>query len=232
MEKFRIGMNIRDVITVANMNEIADAVNWTKEHGNGSPDQGSSGRRFFRAGEIRIKNVGSAALDQFSAVALTGLELTSDNCDTFAGEIPTFTADVVTAARQYMPWAICLEPANVNEMSKALILGVTPALVTINDPADQYAQPLIDSATGELESCQAGSARILCKEGDTGLQWCILQLGGVGNGGASIAAVNIMPTYGGGDGTILPVVIGSGGALVPTSGGSISVKFPYLDGYN
>ena len=34
MQKFKIGMNIREVITAANMNEIADAVNAVKENQN------------------------------------------------------------------------------------------------------------------------------------------------------------------------------------------------------
>ena len=34
MQKFKVGMNIRQVITTANMNEIADAVNAVKENQN------------------------------------------------------------------------------------------------------------------------------------------------------------------------------------------------------
>lgn len=49
---------------------------------------------------------------------------------------------------------------------------------------------------------------------------------------AKLAAVVTMPTSGGGMGTATPVMLGSGGEITTVSGGAISVKFPYLDGYN
>lgn len=179
MQKFKIGMNIREVITAANMNEIADAVNAVKENQN-NPTPRQTGGRAYQTGEIRIKNGESSTLEQFSAVSLTGLELTAQNCDSFAFETPTFTAGKVTTARKDMPFAILLEPANSGELSKALVTGVTPAKVTIKDQTHQYAKPTPDSSAGALESCDAGTARILYKAGSSGEQWCILQLGAGG----------------------------------------------------
>ena len=54
----------------------------------------------------------------------------------------------------------------------------------------------------------------------------------VNGGGMILAAVVTMPTSGGGVGTVAPVGIGSGGEIIPTSGASIPVIFPDLDGYN
>ena len=174
MEKFTIGMDIRDVVTVANMNEIADAVNRTKEFGKPFPGQ-TVANRGSRVGEIRIKNNRSVTLDQYSAVSLYNAELTPYNCDEFAYETPTFIGGTVTAADK--PFAILLEPANYGDLVRALISGVTPAKITMRSAGHQYAQPVVGSATGALESCEIGSARILWRGGDSGEQWCILQLG-------------------------------------------------------
>ena len=53
-----------------------------------------------------------------------------------------------------------------------------------------------------------------------------------GGGSVTLAAVVSLPTSGGCIGTVSPVMIGSGGEITITSGASIPVKFPYLDGYN
>ena len=64
----------------------------------------------------------------------------------------------------------------------------------------------------------------------------VVSSGGAGTGGGgtgvTLAAVVTMPTSGGGVGTVSPVTVGSGGEITPTSGASIPVVFPDLDGYN
>ena len=60
----------------------------------------------------------------------------------------------------------------------------------------------------------------------------VVSSGGAGGGKMILAAVVTMPTSGGGVGTAVPVTVGSGGAITPTSGAAIPVTFPYLDGYN
>lgn len=182
MERFKIGMDPRKVITEANMNEIRDAVNWTRENKERLSGRGVKGE-YYENGEIRIKYTGSKTLNQFAAVALTGLVLTPENCDEFATAVPTFTAGTMTAALADSPFAICRKPANPGEITKAVLTGVTPARVTIKDAAHQFAKPTPDSEAGALESCESGTARIVWKAGSSGEQWCILQIGAGGAGG-------------------------------------------------
>lgn len=183
MEKFSVGMDVRKVVTAKNMNEFVGAVNWIKEHEDVKNRSGHSSG--FKGGEIRVKYDGEEMLETFSAVALNELELTPDNCDSFEFEIPTFNAEPFTEDAEDSPFAIILEPATAGDLVKAVMIGITPAKVTILDDSHEYAKPTADG-DGMLESCESGTARILWKAGESDEQWCVLQLGaGAGGAGSS-----------------------------------------------
>ncbi len=165
------------MLTGETVNEIAAAVNFVNESLK-IEQNGSSETKFYQNGEIRIFYTGST-LPQFSAIALTGLAI-KPNDDNFKYTTPTFTAGLVTEAKPDVPFAICAEPAKKNKYTKAVISGVIPAKVSIKDTAHKYAKPTPGSSTGALESCEAGTARIIYSPGKTGQQWCILQLGAGG----------------------------------------------------
>lgn len=166
-------------VTGKTFNEIAAAVNAVNESLRLS-DGTNPDNKIYQNGEIRIFYTGST-LPQFAAIALTGLAVKPDD-DKFKYTTPTFTAGLVTEAKPGVPFAICAEPAKKNKFIKAVITGITPAKVSIKDTAHQYAKPTPGSSTGALESCEAGTARIIYSPGKTGQQWCILQLGAGGAG--------------------------------------------------
>lgn len=162
------------VVSGETFNEIADAVNWTHENQarlNG-PD---AFNKSFQNGEIRIKYLDSGTLPIFSAVALTGLAITPRDSK-FVYNTPTLNANKVTTSNEKSAFAICAEPANSGKLTKAVLTGIIPAKVTINDATHEFAKPTPGGA-GTLESCETGTARIIWKAGVSGEQWCILQLG-------------------------------------------------------
>ena len=67
------------------------------------------------------------------------------------------------------------------------------AKVTIKDATHEFAKPTPGGA-GTLESCETGTARIIWKAGNSGEQWCILQLGA---GGAEVYDGPFAITYNG-----------------------------------
>ena len=96
---------------------------------------------------------------------------------------PVFIGQKMTEEREGKPYAILLEPLAKDQIGRAMVLGIVPAKVTIQDADDQYAVPIPGSTSGGLKSDSTGVARILWKAGGAGSQWCLLQLGGAGSGG-------------------------------------------------
>ena len=179
MEKVRQGETVK--IKAATWNAFVDAANYVKEV---RQNQGARGvASGLDVGIVRIKNGESAQHDRFSALAITGVCVTAAaNEDEFTSCPPVFEGLKMTAEREGKPYAILLEPIAAGEIGRAMVLGVTPAKVTIKASDDDYAVPKAGSAKGELESSSTGTARILWKAGGSGEQWCVLQLGGAGAG--------------------------------------------------
>lgn len=171
MKKYQRNQNY--IVSGETFNEIAEAVNWTKE--NQAKLLGTEAfSKTFQNGEIRIKYLDEETLPTFSAVAIDDLAIIPED-NKFNYETQTFNANKVTSENAEKPFAICVEPANQGKLTKAILSGITPAKVTIQDAAHGFAKPT--DGNGALESCETGTAKILWKAGDSGEQWCILQLG-------------------------------------------------------
>jgi len=121
---------------------------------------------------------------RFSAMAITDVLIRPDaNEPEFTGKCPAFLGRKVTNAYEEYPYAVLLEPVDAGKIGRALLLGIVPAKVSILDPEHKFAEPMIGNASGAMQSAENGVARILWKAGNTGTQWCMLQLGGAGSGG-------------------------------------------------
>lgn len=178
MKKYQRNQNY--IVSGETFNEIAEAVNWTKE--NQAKLLGTEAfSKTFQNGEIRIKYLDEETLPTFSAVAIDDLAIIPED-NKFIYETQTFNANKVTSENAEKPFAICVEPANQGKLTKAILSGITPAKVTIQDAAHGFAKPTEDG-DGALESCETGTAKILWKAGESGEQWCVLLLGsGTGSG--------------------------------------------------
>lgn len=204
MRKYQRNQNY--IISGETFNEIADAVNWTKE--NQTRLLGSEAfSKSFQNGEIRIKYCDQDPLPTFSAVAIGELAIIPED-DKFSYETQTFEAHKVTNENKENAFAICVEPANQGKLTKAILSGITPAKVTIQDAAHGFAKPTADG-DGALESCETGTAKILWKAGTSGEQWCILQLG-AGAAGSGAEDFPFKITISGGGTTPPEIVIQNG----------------------
>lgn len=179
MEKVRSGEEL--VIRASTWNAFVDAANWVKEQ---RLNRGGKGiRSGAGVGIVFVKNGESEPRERFTALVLTDISVTPEtNEDEFLSCPSVFLGQKMTEAREGMPYAILLEPIEPGEIGRAMVLGIVPAMVTVQDSSDPYAEPVPNSSTGALRSSATGVARILWKASGSGTQWALLQLGGAGGG--------------------------------------------------
>ena len=149
MEKVRSGEAVN--IKAATWNAFVDAANWVKEAKQNTLGGGiSSG---IGGGIVPMKNMEETDYPRFSALVITGVAVSpSANEDEFVSCPTVFEGQRMTTEREDMPYAILLEPVASHEIGRAMLLGLTPAKVTINSADDQYAVPKANSEDGALES--------------------------------------------------------------------------------
>ena len=181
MEKVRQGEQV--VIKASTWNGFVDAANFVKEAKQNT--LGGGIRSGIGGGIVPLKNMEDRDYPRFSALVITGVAVSpSANEDEFVSCPTVFEGQRMTSEREDMPYAVLLEPIAAREIGRAMLLGLTPAKVSIQSSDDQYAVPKPNSDSGELQSSETGVARILWKAGGSGSQWCVLQLGGAGGGTA------------------------------------------------
>ena len=181
MEKVRQGEQV--VIKASTWNGFVDAANFVKEAKQNT--LGGGIRSGIGGGIVPLKNMEDRDYPRFSALVITGVAVSpSANEDEFVSCPTVFEGQRMTSEREDIPYAVLLEPIAACEIGRAMLLGLTPAKVSIQSSDDQYAVPKPNSESGELQSSETGVARILWKAGGSGSQWCVLQLGGAGGGKA------------------------------------------------
>ncbi len=179
MEKVRSGEEL--VIKASTWNAFIDAANFTKEQRQNQFGKGL--RSGVGAGVVLIKNAEPELRDRFTALVLNDIAVPpSANENEFVSCPPVFIGQKMTDEREGRPYAILLEPVAAGAIGRAMVFGIVPAKVSIQDADDQYAVPTPNSSAGALQSDSTGVARIVWKAGGTGAQWCLLQLGGAGGG--------------------------------------------------
>lgn len=179
MEKVKAGDKV--VIRASTWNAFIDAANWTKEQRQNQCGKGL--RSGVGTGIVLMKNGESEPRDRFTALVLSDIAIPPNvNEDEFVSCTPVFVGQKMTEEREGKPYAILLQPLAAGEIGRAMVLGIVPAKVNIEDAEDEYAVPTPGSSTGALQSDATGVARIIWKAGGAGSQWCLLQLGGAGGG--------------------------------------------------
>ena len=174
MNKVQTGDPIQ--IKAATWNSFIDAAEYVKnlqsDQRGGPLSNGNS------SGVVLLKNGESTLFPRFSAMAITDVLIRPDaNEPEFTGKCPAFLGRKVTNAYEEYPYAVLLEPVDAGKIGRALLLGIVPAKVSILDPEHKFAEPMVGNASGAMQSAENGVARILWKAGNTGTQWCMLQLG-------------------------------------------------------
>ena len=164
-------------------NEISDVVNFV----NATRRNTTEGPDFLKLqnGMIQIKNATANTIPEFCALTISDVVINPKTNENDFKYGPILVSGVMTTAQNAnQSFCILRDQIEKDKIGRAILTGITPAQVTIKDASHQFAKPTPDSATGALESCEAGTARIVYKAGNSGLQWCILQLGAGGAGGS------------------------------------------------
>lgn len=197
MNKVRPGDPV--AISAAVWNDVLDAAalaKRTKRTGAGIPDG-------LDVGIVRVKNTSDGDLDRFAALGISfGIGVTPEKNELAFQNEPAVLFGGISDGDG--PWVVLQEPIPAGKIGRAMLFGVTPAQVDVADKEHDFAEPVEDNAAGALQSCAAGTARILWKPDKTGLQWCILHVG-AGSGAA-------------GDPSVCPAVVESFSAGVYTVG--------------
>lgn len=180
MNKVQTGDPIQ--IKASTWNSFIDAAEYVKNLQ--SDQRGGPLRNGNSSGVVLLKNGEGTLFPQFSALVLTDMLIKpSVNEKEFTGKTPAFLGRRMVENFAEYPYAILLEPIAPGKIGKALLLGVIPVKITILDADHKFAEPIPGSAAGAMQSADSGVARILWKAGNSGNQWCMLQLGGAGSGG-------------------------------------------------
>ena len=180
MNKVQTGDPIQ--IKAATWNSFIDAAEYVKNLQ--SDQRGGPLSNGKYSGVVLLKNGESTLFPRFSAMAITDVLIRPDvNEPEFTGKCPAFLGRKVTNAYEEYPYAVLLEPVDAGKIGRALLLGIVPAKVSILDPEHKFAEPMVGNASGAMQSAENGVARIIWKGGNSGNQWCLLQLGGAGSGG-------------------------------------------------
>ena len=181
MQKVLPGQPVK--IKASTWNGFIDAANYVQNQQRGIG--GVSGKSMNEFGAVLVRNDAGVAMNQFCAVALTELLVTPYNNEAdFRNRAPVFSGTAFTESSNHLvQLAITAEPIPPGEMGKATVLGVTPALVRMDDLTHPYATA--DTLRpGYLKSAASGYCRILWRYPATGDQWALLLMGG-GDGGGS-----------------------------------------------
>ena len=181
MNKVRPGDPV--AISAATWNDVLDAAALAK----GSRRTGAGIPDGLEPGIVRVKNATDEDLDRFAALSVAhGIGVAPDkNVLAFQNE-PAVLFGRIWAGDG--AWVVLQEPIPSGKIGRAMLFGVTPAQVDVADKEHDFAEPVEDNAAGALQSCAAGTARILWKKGGTGLQWCLLHVG-AGSGAAAEPSV-------------------------------------------
>lgn len=84
----------------------------------------------------------------------------------FPGTEPATTAD---------QFAVTIDPLEISELGRAVLMGIASTWVNIVNAADTYATPKV-SVTSMMESASTGPARILWRETGTGTKRALVQI--------------------------------------------------------
>ncbi len=171
MKKVVTGQSFKPKATT--WNSFIDAAVYVKQRQAGVTAKTPS--RDSKSGVVLVRNATGQELKQFAIVSLGDLIITpSGNEPEFRGNIPVFEAELITDENLEKPYGILQKPLQQSECGPAMLAGITPAKVVIDDENHEFAVP----DTNGLKSSKSGLARILWKEPETGEKWAVLLLGG------------------------------------------------------
>ena len=153
-------------LSARQFNALVDAAQWVNQHKNDITGQRTPGS--LPAGWCLIRNDSGSDRRRFESLAIDDILISpADNETQFlskpavVGKLPTSAH--VAAGRI----AVLQEPIPKSANGRAVIVGLTPALVTVGDATDPRADLVADSGT--LQTGPLGAAKVLYLNSDKGL---------------------------------------------------------------
>jgi len=160
-------------------NAFVDAARYVRNQQTGFA--GETGYRQQRSSIIRAYNTSGEDMTLF-APAIIGdpvVEIEDEESALdFLDGIPMFEiAPITQEEEQSKPFCILLEPVDDDETGKAMIAGLIPVKLYVDNSEHQYAVPDTED-TSRLKSAESGSCRIIWKADDFDECWALVLLGG------------------------------------------------------
>lgn len=140
-------------------------------------DQRAGGGPFPTLRSVLVQNKTGGDLDVCSVVGLGDplFAPDGDSLTTFQQQIG-FEGNAPTADQDEGYFGITVQPLAVDEIGLAVVDGVVPVQIAVNDPDHLYAE-IRAADTGKLDSVLYGSAQILWRDGGEGTVWAVVRLG-------------------------------------------------------
>lgn len=138
--------------------------------------QESIANAYLQAGIVQVQNNSGADRDVLDILAINApLILPTENLTRWRSAV-TFDgiAPALTHPGRYV---VLQEPIAAGRIGRAMVIGVTPALVDVSSTAHRFAE-VASGVTSSLKSGKNGSARILWQESGTGVVRAIVMLTG------------------------------------------------------
>ena len=149
---------------------------------------------FGQAGVVRVKNASGTDRDISEVLAIdVPLILPSDNLERWRSEV-TFSG-VTPGATHAGRYVVLQEPIANGKIGRAMVIGVTPALLDVTAESDRFAE-VVNTVATSLKTGTTGSARILWKESGTGSKRGVVMLTGETGGQMYIHVASADPTAG------------------------------------
>ena len=179
--KVNKGQKFQPTATV--WNGFVDAANWVQQQQQNTTS--NTERLKNQNGIVFVKNSSGSDADVLSVVALSDFMIKPTNDEakrTFIADVPFFSFTKVTKDNlDKTPIAVLQQPIKNGESGKALMMGVTPCYVNIEN--NSHTSAVADSSTAfGAKSSTDGDIKILWKPSGTGKQLCMV---GVGLGGST-----------------------------------------------
>ena len=159
-------------------NGFVDAANWVQQQQQNTLQ--NIERLKNQNGIILAKNTSGSDADILSVVALSDIQIkpsTDQSKRTFMSDIPFFSFSKVDENnKDKYPIAILQQPVKNGETGKALVMGITPCYVNIDN--DTHGSAVADTLSAfSLKSASDGNIKILWKPTGSGKQLCMVAVG-------------------------------------------------------
>lgn len=163
-------------------NEMIDVLRWARtQRGSGKNQVAQLVRN---STIVRIKNTSGADRDRFHVLGLGAPTIDAATDAVSFKYDPTITGETPLVSTHVGRFGVLLEPIKNNEFGRAVIAGITPAIINVaSDKAMKFAD-IEDSQPGRLQLLPYGAAELLWRETGSGAsKWGLVRIGPMGPAG-------------------------------------------------